>query len=219
MNTLPGECLLRPEHDLYFDHEVHKKAMRWNLWRCRYCGKRFVSELYLDKHLDLKHESLLNRTLFCPGELCDALDCSAYASLGRTPISRHKRDAHFARTKRRHSKRRAARLASSCPDNEDLEAKKQRCRVVMAACGFDVAFCDKLTCTGGRLIGSPPQFRSDNDNDNQGRSPGLIAFYLVFLGVYYTLFCLGIRQSPQARPTRYGQHQSAVSSRSSYHRD
>lgn len=217
MDALPEQCLLRPEHDLYYDQEFHKKAMRWNLWRCRYCGKRFVSEYYLDKHLDLKHQSLLNHTLFCPADLCDALDCSAYASLGKTPTSRHKRDAHVASTQRRLSKRRAARLASSCPDDEDLEAKKQRCRVVMGACGFEVAFCDQITCIGGRLIGSPPQFPSDNDN--QGRSPGLIVLYLVFLGVYYTLFFLGIRSSPQARPTHYRAPHPPIPFRSSYHRD
>lgn len=196
---LPGECLLRPELDVYLDQERHKKALRWNLWRCRYCGKSFVSEHYLDLHMDRKHAVAANAT-FCPGELCEALDCSAAARLGRTKVN-----GRVSRGRRRG--RRAARLAASC---EDLEERKERCATIFGDCGLDAALCDEMQCIGGRLAGSLPEPRRADVPTS--RNSAVVVLYMAFLLLFYAVFFYQLnedeknrrrRSSRSARPARH----------------
>ena len=92
---LPDACPL--VHDVFGAHEAAKKAVRHNVWRCKFCGKSFVSEAWLDNHLALKHADSLpsNGTAYCLGDLCDVLDCAAAPRLARTrPPRRSPSDVH-----------------------------------------------------------------------------------------------------------------------------
>lgn len=177
--NLPSTCPLLPEHDMYYADEQHKKGVRWNLWRCKYCGKSFESEEYLDKHFDRKHGPI-NGT-FCMADLCDALDCSSYPNLARSRLSGKK-----GRRLSRKSERRAARFASSCP--EDIQGLRDRCRTIFGDCGLvDTAPCDNIKCVGGRVVSAYAPVPSDYAKQS-GRSPVLIFLYLIFLVVFYSVF-------------------------------
>jgi len=56
---LPSSCPLHPEYDKYRVHEDHKYLDHNNEWKCKYCNKRFVSEKYIDRHLDNVHSHLI----------------------------------------------------------------------------------------------------------------------------------------------------------------
>ena len=52
---LPSECPFSREHDAYLEQEQSKQVGSGVSWKCRYCGKQFKSEKYLDDHFDRKH--------------------------------------------------------------------------------------------------------------------------------------------------------------------
>lgn len=56
---LPSSCPFHPMHDMYRVHEENKISDYNGEWKCKYCNKRFVSEKYLDRHLDRMHSDLL----------------------------------------------------------------------------------------------------------------------------------------------------------------
>lgn len=54
---LPKSCALHPDFDMYKVHEDHKVFDHNSDWRCQYCNKRFVSEKYLDRHMERTHSN------------------------------------------------------------------------------------------------------------------------------------------------------------------
>ena len=56
---LPLECPLHPQRDLFADQESHK-SHRHPHWLCAYCGKAFLQETDLDRHLGARHADRLN---------------------------------------------------------------------------------------------------------------------------------------------------------------
>jgi uncharacterized Zn-finger protein len=44
---------------MYRVHEDHKVFDYNSDWKCNYCNKRFVSEKYLDRHLERAHSNLI----------------------------------------------------------------------------------------------------------------------------------------------------------------
>lgn len=56
---LPNSCALHPSLDMYGTHEAHKTSEHRSDWQCMYCRKRFVSENYLDRHLERFHSNLI----------------------------------------------------------------------------------------------------------------------------------------------------------------
>lgn len=56
---LPASCPLHPDFDKYRVHEDHKHLDNNGEWKCKYCNKRFVTEKYLDRHLDNVHSHLI----------------------------------------------------------------------------------------------------------------------------------------------------------------
>jgi hypothetical protein len=56
---LPTSCAIHPSKDMYHEHEKHKFHDHGSDWQCRYCSKRFVSEKYLDRHLERMHSHLI----------------------------------------------------------------------------------------------------------------------------------------------------------------
>jgi uncharacterized C2H2 Zn-finger protein len=57
--NLPDGCPLQQELDMYHQHELHKTHDGNADWQCTYCNKRFVSEKYLDRHLQNMHSHLV----------------------------------------------------------------------------------------------------------------------------------------------------------------
>lgn len=56
---LPLSCPLNPILDKYMEHEKHKTHEHSADWQCKYCNKRFVSEKYIDRHLERVHGHLV----------------------------------------------------------------------------------------------------------------------------------------------------------------
>lgn len=56
---LPASCPLHPMHDKYIAHEDNKHYDHNGEWKCKYCNKRFVSEKYIDRHLERMHSDML----------------------------------------------------------------------------------------------------------------------------------------------------------------
>ena len=55
-SEIPEDCLLKHESDLYYEHEIHKAiTSRQRYHKCLYCNKTFLTEKYLDRHLDNRH--------------------------------------------------------------------------------------------------------------------------------------------------------------------
>ncbi|KAH9614039.1 hypothetical protein KSS87_004275, partial [Heliosperma pusillum] len=74
--VIPQNCRLHQENDVFRDQEEHKIHVDVNEWQCGYCKKGFLSEVFLDKHLDSRHSNLLNFTSGkCLADLCGALHC------------------------------------------------------------------------------------------------------------------------------------------------
>ena len=164
-SALPAGCPLRRDVDLFADQEDHKKAVRHNVWRCRFCGKAFVSEAWLDAHMARSHGDTLtsNATAYCLGDLCDVLDCAASPHLANSPLDRDARDRDDDRDRDRERRRkrrgrafkRSAALATSC-DDASLEAAKARCRDVLRTCyppegGRHAGLCEPR-CSNGRVL-------------------------------------------------------------------
>jgi hypothetical protein len=56
--TLPEDCPLSRTADRFWWQEAAKEAQAQGLWRCRLCGKQFISEEHLDRHLGSRHADL-----------------------------------------------------------------------------------------------------------------------------------------------------------------
>lgn len=158
---LPDDCHLNPNFDKYFDQESNKiKKKSRGEFLCNYCGKRFVNEFYIDRHMDNKHADRLqsNRTV-CLADLCPILGCSSKPT--------DSRNSH-----RKSNKDRYANLGPSfrdvepCSENE-VERNKYLCEGLIRRCFSELSggeelgdhfrkhFCNKLHCENGILVGAP----------------------------------------------------------------
>lgn len=57
--TLPTNCRLHPENDVFREQEENVGELRPMQWQCRYCKKVFRSREYLDMHFDNRHSEKL----------------------------------------------------------------------------------------------------------------------------------------------------------------
>lgn len=175
-------CPIRPEVSRFYEQERQKRGSRWRHWKCKIDGKVFMSEFYLDAHLDRKHE--VDETKACLGDYCDVLDCAAFPSLAATPT--HGDPA--PRPRRR--KKRAARYASPCGDVQD------KCRTLVE-CGLNASLCDSLRCEGGRLVKEGlPIIKSDTVGNF---SVPIATLYLVLLVLFYVLVYVHWTTAPEPK--------------------
>jgi hypothetical protein len=58
-SDLPESCPLHTDFDMYKSQESNKYMEHSSEWQCKYCGKKFVSEKYIDKHMDNYHRTLI----------------------------------------------------------------------------------------------------------------------------------------------------------------
>ena len=189
---LPLSCPLHPERDGLLYHERQKKVIRSNAWRCRLCGKTFVSEMYLDQHLDRKHGDDRGNVTDpeCLGDHCLALDCAGAPHLARTAVI----------AKKRRRRKRSARYAAAC-DPKTFPAKIQDCKRLFMACDLDVGLCDSLRCSDGRAFREVTSAPVDKPNRDLRHDTRLhVVIYVLFLIGYYTY--LYKRRRRQQRPPR-----------------
>ena len=64
LSDLPSSCPLHPDLDMYAQQEKNKVELDHREWQCKYCQKRFVSEKYMDRHMDNKHANLIPVRIF-----------------------------------------------------------------------------------------------------------------------------------------------------------
>ena len=207
---LPASCPLRRDVDLFADQEANKKPMRHNVWRCRYCGKSFTSELWLDNHMDLKHYDALtsNATAYCLGDLCDVLDCAASPHLAKTKTDRDRDlddedvssdDRRRGRRRRRRGRgvKRSSSLATPC-DEDSLAAGKARCHAALSACfppdGGEHAYLCEPRCSNGRVLVDLSGRSRNALEDDDGGPGGRPRLYLAFLVLFYAAFYYFDRQ-------------------------
>ena len=203
---LPDACPL--VHDVFGAHEAAKKAVRHNVWRCRFCGKSFVSEAWLDNHLALRHADSLpsNGTAYCLGDLCDVLDCAASPHLAGTPLDRDRRDRvddddrERRRRRRGRAFKRSSELATPC-DAASLEAAKARCRAVVSACfppdgGPHAGLCEPR-CSNGRVLVDRGG-RGGRPDDGGAPGGGAPRVYAAFLVVFYGMLLYFYKQRRDA---------------------
>ena len=59
--SLPMDCLLPIDTDMYYEHELHKTiSSRNGCHKCLYCNNRFKIEFYLDRDMDNMHTHLIS---------------------------------------------------------------------------------------------------------------------------------------------------------------
>lgn len=85
---LGRECLLSPARDILSASEAAKEALSASLWRCRVCGKQFLTEEFLDRHLARRHPQLRLSGDLCLARLCGRLvPCVPRAHPPIAPVS------------------------------------------------------------------------------------------------------------------------------------
>lgn len=131
-------CRLHPDSDLFREQEQHKIELDVNEWQCRYCKESFLSEEFLDKHLDSRHYNVLNFSQGkCLADLCGALHCD------HVPSSKPPRTKcnPAAVVRNRHL---CESLADNCfPASRGPSASRLHEL-------FLQQFCEAHTCSGGR---------------------------------------------------------------------
>ena len=70
-------CPLKPTNDLFGLQEENKFNDGMSRWSCGFCGKIFNTELFLDSHMDRKHdkERKSGAIVSCLADLCGMLRC------------------------------------------------------------------------------------------------------------------------------------------------
>ncbi|GFS21264.1 zinc finger, C2H2-type domain-containing protein [Elysia marginata] len=73
---LNPSCSFSLERDIYAIQEDHKVEESSTRWTCNFCGKSFVSEFYLDRHLENRHkDSIQTGDVVCLADVCDVFRC------------------------------------------------------------------------------------------------------------------------------------------------
>jgi hypothetical protein len=169
---LPKSCQLHPSLDPYLQQEKNKEFIQKNEWKCSYCNKRFKSEFYTDRHMQIKHSEFLsnNGSSLCLADLCPIFGCSSvptilYSDKKYNAIHEVRHEYHNTRKEDKKSSKNNFNLVKSCT-SADVEKSKHKCEVMMKKCfsesvsgielqkTFQQEICDKLHCEDGVLKGS-----------------------------------------------------------------
>jgi len=165
---LSDKCILHPSFDMLAQQEQNKDMLTRREWKCNYCGKRFVDEFYLDRHMDNKHESELppNATV-CLADLCPMFGCNSNSSnRGKIEGNRDYYGNQFT-------------TMAKCTDSE-VEKSRYKCELIARRCfsddsttysteDFTRQVCDRLKCVGGLLKGAATDLATRTafeENDN-----------------------------------------------------
>mmetsp|Transcript_5457 Transcript_5457/g.5620 ORF Transcript_5457/g.5620 Transcript_5457/m.5620 type:complete len:261 (+) Transcript_5457:100-882(+) len=159
---LPKNCNINPILDIHHYQEQNKSSNARGEWICKYCGKRFVDEFYIDRHMDNKHQDKLQHTpeSVCFADLCPILGCS---------LNTNTNEINRRRGKRRGGDDKSFHEIQPCSANE-VERNKFLCETLMRRCfsplesgaklesHFKHSICDELHCRDGVLIGASASY-------------------------------------------------------------
>ena len=116
-------CPLDTSRDVFGTQERAKERVRSGYWRCALCGKAFVSEEYIDMHMDNRHADALLKPgageppAQCMAELCDMLHCDTFEAQAT--------NTHFEGL--------SAALSAGC-DARDAARRAEECARAATAC-------------------------------------------------------------------------------------
>ncbi len=135
---LKRACPLRPERDMFLEHEQHKERLPGDKWRSTYAGKMFRSEYFVDLHMDNRHmDKVPPGADVCLADFCEVLRCDDYYT------------RYYPRKGRQYTPRQGL-----CREGRMAEAREE-CRALLEACipeglklrqFLEVHLCDNLTC-------------------------------------------------------------------------
>lgn len=78
---IPIDCPFHPSRDLFFPQQNAIQRNRPTQFTCKFCGKSFYEERYLDAHFESRHKNRLNfaEDAVCLSDFCDILRCEVLA--------------------------------------------------------------------------------------------------------------------------------------------
>jgi hypothetical protein len=149
--ALPPSCALHPERDMLLEQEHTKKVVRRGQWQCEACGRHFVSEEWIDLHMDRRHIEdfmLANPSRdVCLADYCPVFQCqdAGARSYSQAEYKHSQCDAaEMARLQRK-----CSALLLGCFPYEQVQGKGGMTSLVLDS------VCGMLTCDEGQS--SPPQ--------------------------------------------------------------
>lgn len=81
LSQLPSSCPWNPARSIYGEVESQKGELRPHDWKCGFCQKRFVSEYYLDLHMQRHHQNHFHHqesNSICLADYCGLIGCDKY---------------------------------------------------------------------------------------------------------------------------------------------
>lgn len=73
---LLDQCPLHSSLDIYQEQESHIHMNDNGYYQCSYCNKRFISQYYIDRHLDNYHnDKILTNSTVCLADYCPIFGC------------------------------------------------------------------------------------------------------------------------------------------------
>jgi hypothetical protein len=181
--TLPKNCRLHPDNDVFREQEENVDELRPMQWQCRYCKKVFRTREFLDMHFDNRHsEKLETSSNRCLADACGAMHCDYFNSLSIEPKTQTATCKAAVVDKNRHS---CEILANTCFPAEQSQVT-QRLNDF-----FKRQFCDAHTCKKKLKIFP----RGSGINRNKSLFLALSLFVLVVLAIFYLVVYLHKRES------------------------
>jgi hypothetical protein len=140
---LGPSCSLSADADILRAQEEAKVKLKETHWRCALCGKEFISEHFLDKHLARKHASVHHvgnsTSRICFENLCGiAVPCAPLSEQVVPPVSSLiLRDTSKARRIQEATAREDAHdraKLSLCADRAEIVEQRHRCSNIIQKC-------------------------------------------------------------------------------------
>lgn len=77
---IPAKCPFNKDRNLYKSIESNKLELASANWKCDFCGKKFYSEDYLNRHMMKKHSQNINgdSSSVCVADYCDIFRCDLH---------------------------------------------------------------------------------------------------------------------------------------------
>jgi hypothetical protein len=152
MANLPEECMLNTKSHMYYYQELNK-SVGYDTHNCGYCKKKFVSEYYLDRHMDNKHgDKIPTDSYHCLADLAPIFGIPSNAGV-ETSSSVSDRDVYVASF---------GTFGDKCDVNV-IEKLGYKCTALARSCFkendekmalmtiFVETICNKLQCQSGSI--------------------------------------------------------------------
>ena len=199
--SLPTTCQINPRLDLYRAQEINKQEVTRGDWKCLYCGKRFRSEFYMDRHMHTMHSDKLDKTATtCLADLCPIFGCEQSGRLASSSSIGLSSSA----AQRPLSTKKEFQTNNKCTQ-ADVEKSMYRCEVMAKRCfglldsklqsHFFNSICGKLHCEEGILRGTLREVPASEGSFVFWILRALIAGMIIVFAAVYIVF-VGIKVFP-----------------------